>query len=442
MTIEDRLRATTEAVTEAMRPVRPLDLRPDAIGAQLPARPRPPRRPRRWPGWLAPVAAAAAVIVVAATLVSVRALSGPAPHGAGPSGAATSGAAANADQAPAYYVALTDIGTSRGGTMVRNAFLADARTGKQLATFKPPSDAIFEDTAASSDDKTFVLDAVAGRAEGPSGSQRLANSASTSHLWYLVRLTPGAAQQARLTRIPIASSFTDVVIEGLAVSPDGRTLAVLSQAIADVAGTVKPSGATTLRTYSLATGQVMRSWTAPSASSSIGAFGDLSWLDDGHTVAFVYPNRTTQRYVRTLNTTSPGTSLMADSRAVFSVPTGHTCDDSLLMTADGKAVICGVLAPNDGWCTSGQLALNAYSVATGKLENVLYRYQGGCHFGIVQVVWAKSATLAIGLITISRLVNPSPPVTNTVGVATPGKFTALPVALAGGTYDAPGTVAF
>lgn len=62
--------------------------------------------------------------------------------------------------------------------------------------------------------------------------------------------------------------------------------------------------------------------------------------------------------------------------------------------------------------------------------------------GITQVVWAKSATLAIGLIMVSKPVVPYPPVTNIVGVVTPGKFISLPVTLLGGTYEAPGTIAF
>jgi len=449
MTVEDRLRATTEAVTAAMRPVRPLDLRPRAAeagaqaDAETPARRLRSRLPRRRPGLLAPVAAAAAVIAVAATLVAVRSLS------AGPGPAATPTATSTASLpggVPRYYVALTDIGTSKGGAPVRNAFLADAATGKRLATFTPPSDAMFTGTAGSSDGTTFVLEAEEGSHLGPAGSMRTGTVAQ-SDVWYVLRLPRGAADQARLTRVPIASSPGAAGTESFAVSPDGSTLAVLSQPAGDAGITVKAAGPTTLRTYSLATGRLSHTWTAAASSASLDAFADLSWLDDGHTLAFVYSNIAAQRYVRTLNVASPGTSLLADSRAVFSVPAGHPCDGSPLMTADGKAVICGVFAANSGWCATGQLALNVYSVATGKLENVLYRYQGGCHFGTAQVVWAKSATLAVAMITVSKPVNPAQPVTNTVGVATPGKFTAVPVnvvgavTLLGGAYG-PGTIAF
>ena len=438
MTVEDRLRATTEAVTESMRPVRPLDLQPHETDTQAPARPRRIRLPGRLRAQLVPLAAAMAVIAVAATLVTVRGLTGT-DSGSRPTPAATSTSTAPLPSGvPRYYVALTDTGTSKGGAPMRNAFLGDASTGKVLATFKPPSDAVFDYAAASADDRTFVLEASEGPHLGPSGSER-SGAGPTTNIWYVLRLPLSAAGQARLTRVPIASPPST---ESVAVSPDGRSLAVLSQATSAVARTVKPSGLTTLRTYSLATGHVLRAWTAPVSDSSLYAFEDLTWLDDGHTLSFVYPNMAAQRYVRTLDITNPGTNLIADSRTVFSVPTGHTCDYFLLMTADGKSVICGVMAVNSGWCTTGQLAFTAYSVATGKLERVLYRYQGGCHFGTALVVWAKSATLAIGWFDVSKPVTPYLPVANTVGVVTPGKFTRLPVALRAGTEEAPGNVAF
>jgi hypothetical protein len=128
---------------------------------------------------------------------------------------------------------------------------------------------------------------------------------------------------------------------------------------------------------------------------------------------------------------------------VFSVPAGHACDSTLLMTADGKSVICGNLAPNSGWCATGQLAFTAYSVATGKLDRTLYRYQGGCHFGTATVVWAKSAALAIGWIAVSKPVTPYPSLTNEVGVLSQGKFTTLPsIQLGSGGYELPSMVAF
>ncbi len=440
MTVEDRLRATTEAVTASMRPVRPLTLAPGPSGARPAAKPGRTRPPRRWPGWLVPLAAAVAVVAVAVALVAVRNLSDARPGSPVTPAASATATAQLPNGIPRYYVALTDIGTSKGGAPMRNAFLADASTGRRLATFKPPSDAIFTYAAASSDDRTFVLEANEGSDVGPSGSMMGSGSVLPSNIWYVLRLPAGAADRAQLTRVPIASG--DAAVRGVAVSPDASTLAVLSQAYSDAAHQVKLSGPITLRTFSLATGQLLRTWTASLPGSEVTAFGDLTWLDDGHTLAFTYPDLATQRYVRTLNITSPGTNLIADSRAVFTVPTGHTCNSSLLLTADGKAVICGVFAANSGWCTTGQLALNVYSVATGRLEHVLYRYQGGCKLGTAQVVWAKSAALAIGVIEVSKPGVADYAFTNMVVAGTPGKSTSLPATIAGGGGVAPGSVAF
>jgi hypothetical protein len=438
VSVEERLRATTEAVTAAMRPVRPLDLPASVSDARAAAGPSRARPPRRWPGWLVPVAAAAAVIAVAALLVAVRNSSGT--RSKPPVTPAATSTAALPSGAPRYYVALSHFGTSKDGTPapVRNAFLADAGTGQRLATLNPPSDALFTGTAASADDKTFVLDAVAGPGLGTSSSTHSVTSSAVpaSHIFFVLRLTPGAAHQVQLTRVPIAASFTYTSIGGLAVSPDGRTLAVIFQ-------TGKASlGPITLRTYSLATGQELRSWTEPVPSSQGSAIpgGDnydrLSWLGDGRTLAFVYPAFGAHPVLRTVRTDSPGTDLVAESRPVFPVPAGCYLP---LMTSDGQAVICGARVSNDG-CVKGQPELTAYSVATGKLERVLYRYAGGgCISGGAQAEWARSSTLAIGDIEISKPGTPPPPGTSIFAVITPAAFTSLPLTGGGGT---PGAIAF
>jgi hypothetical protein len=242
-----------------------------------------------------------------------------------------------------------------------------------------------------------------------------------------------------LTRVPIAASFTHTSIEGLAVSPDGRTLAIIFRVQLPPKGTLGPE---TLRTYSLATGQELRTWTEPvSGHQSSGVPGGdnwdrLSWLGDGRTLAFAYSALAAHPVVRTVRTNSPGTDLIADSRPVFTVPAGCYLP---LMTSDGQAVICGAAAVNHG-CVKGQPELTAYSVATGKLERVLYRYQGGgCVSGVAQAEWAKSGTLAIGNIEISKSAVPPAPVISVFGVITPDRFTSLPLTEGGGI---PGAIAF
>jgi hypothetical protein len=341
--------------------------------------------------------------------------------------------------APRYHVALSRPGTSKGAP-VRNAFLVDTGTGKRLATLNPPSDALFTGVAASADDKTFVLDAVAGPGLGTSGSSSPdTSSVPQSHIFFVARLTPGTAHQARLTRVPIAASFTHTAIEGLAVSPDGRTLAIMFWAQLPTKGTPGPE---TLRTYSLATGQELRTWTEPVSGHQSSAVpgGDnwvrLSWLGDGRTLAFAYSALGAQPVVRTVRTNSPGTDLISDSQPVFTVPAGCYLP---LMTSDGQAVICGAEVSDHG-CVKGQPELTAYSVATGKLERVLYRYQGGdCISLVARAEWAGSGTLAIGNIVISRPGVPRASTAYIIGVISSGTFTSLPLTPTGGT---PGSIAF
>jgi hypothetical protein len=422
VTIEDRLRATTEAVTEAMYPVRPLDLRSSAAAAPAPAKYRRPRRPVRWSGWLIPLAAAMAVIAVAATLVAVRSL-----PGAGP-GSPPAPASPLSSGVPRYYVAAGLMG--RDGAPTQNAALADVSTGKQLATFSPPNNMFFAYIAAAADDATFVLLA---RPLGP-GTPK---AGQPSYIWYMLRLPPGAPQRATLTRVPIAALAADTVVIGLAVSPDGRTLAALFQVTSHVAGKKAAAYHLMMRTYSLATGQALRTWSEPDGPLSPTGPGtfNVSWLNDGRTLAFAAATRTAPVEIRFLNTTSPGANLAADSRPVFSPPAGDACG-SLLLTADGKVAVCGSTAPDPSSCAKGQVDVTAYSVATGKLERVLYRYRGGCQpLGTVQVMWAGPGPAAVGAVFLGSGKD------NRIGLMTPGKFTPLPIVDLSSAYD-PGTIAF
>jgi hypothetical protein len=427
VTVEERLRATTEAVTETMRPVRPLDLQPDAAAARARAERRLPRQPRRWPGWLIPLAAAMAVIAVAATLVTVRGLTA---RGPGPGSApASPPAATSSASVPRYYVEIGPIG--RDGRPTQTAVLADTRTGKQLATFSPPPDHFFSYTAAAADDNTFVLLA------SPSFGVPRSKAAQLASVWYVLRLPSGAPQRARLTRVPVAALSADTAALGLAVSPDGRTLAVLLQVISHVGSKKTLVYHLAVRTYSLATGQALRTWSDPAGPLSPTGPGtfNVSWLDDGRTIAFAAATRTVPEGIRFLDTTKPGTSLTADSRPVFSASASRACS-TMLLTPDGKAVICGTYAPDNAACAAGQLEVTAYSVATGKLERVLYQYRGGCQpGGSAQVIWAPSGTLAIGATFVGSAQH------NVVGLMAPGKFTALPFPSNGADYDA-GTIAF
>jgi hypothetical protein len=500
MTVNDRLRATTDAVTASMREVRPLTLPPDPSllppdpsllppdPAPLPPdpRPRPPRhrrrspaapgrgfRPRRgrpgWGSWLVPLAAAVAVIAVATTLVTVRDASGPRPASQAPaspvpaSPAPASPAPVPSGAVPRYYVAVqpgsSDDRDLDGADEVNQVVVGDARTGTPLATLQPPKGGTFDGVTGAADDQTFVLDVRS--VPGVTGSQHV------SYGWDLLRVTPGAADPVRLTRLPITDRFSDAVIHGLALSPDGRTLAVMfTPNIAD-GGTPGP---TTLRTYSVATGKPLRTWTGTQPDGLVcftcANTVDLRWLANGHTLAFSYQEAVLPQAVRTLDLTSPGDSLDADSRAVFPITAADQSDClNPLLSPDGHTVLCGTTGAANGrdGCASLGAQFDAYSTATGKLDGVLYRYRGSCGYASSSFVWAGSDTVAIGLLQLytarppgqETVTNGTSTTTNTVpewndelifGVVSAGKFTRLQVTMRNQSQSVlastPGLIAF
>jgi hypothetical protein len=416
MTVEDRLHATTDALSGAMREVRPLTL-----PSRQPDRVVRAREPGLWRGWLVPLAAAVAVVAVAVALVAVR-------DGGGARPAPAQNSAATA--IPRYYVQLGAFNDAFG--YQRDVIVGDSRTGKVLATVKPAAHLTFAGVTGAADDRTFVIDATSV-AELPQPNR----VPPGTHTWYLLRIAPGTRHAAELTRLPIAAPANSAGVDGLALSPDARTLAVVSQA--DVAGT---DGPFTLRTFSLSTGKALRTWTAPAVDDGIGPPGDadndvgLTWMAGGRTLAFMFPPANWPDYERTLNVTGKGTSLLKASRSVLAIP--NNCL-SLLLASDGRTMVCGT--ENTHGCSQQEPQFNLYSTATGKLTRVLYRYQGTCWSGGADVVWAGAGGTAIGLIEAQRIVKNRATINYEVGVLTPGKFTPLHVPMPAGYFMA-GNLAF
>ena len=460
MTVQDRLRATTEAVTASMREVRPLQLPPDPPPQREPSKspsrrmPTPMRRPthvgwgppgrtpRRWLGtrsWLLPLTAALAVIVVAVTLVSVRNASSPRPAPPAPAPVAPSGAV------PSYYAAIK-LGPDRDPGLddlfgLNSVVVGDARTGKLLATIKPPTGGTFDGVTGAADDRTFVVSV--RWLPNPAGGQR------ATYAWDLLRLAPGTAHPVRLTRLPITDQLHDAVIHGLALSPDGRKLAVMF--MPNMTEGSAP-GPITLRTYSVATGKAVRTWTG-SQPDGLVCFTcentvELSWLGS-HTLAFSYPESVLPQAIRTLDVTSPGDSLDADSRSIFPVTSANASDclDPLL-SDNGRTVLCGTTGgttAGDGCKTSG-VPFDAYRTATGKLQRVLYRFRGSCAYAESTFLWAAAAgTVAIGLVQAYTRSGPAQTDTMKFGVISGGTFTRLRVAVLGDFQQnqfAPSLIAF
>jgi hypothetical protein len=377
MSIEDRIRTATRAGATLVRHIGPL-------AAPEPARLR--RRPapaaRRWGTWGIPLAAAAAVVLVALSLVAIRQFGASAP--------ATGGPVTNAPATvPRYYVSLDTAGTEPDGyTGTGNLIIGDDHTGQAIATVTPPHGVQFEAVQGASDDRTFVVQATTGKPTG-----------AGPETWYLLRIAPGTAHPYQLTTLPIKlpSSSPDGV--AYAFSPDGRELAVESQR-ASLTG----DNVTTLGIYSVSSGAELRVWTVDATVASGPAQSTLSWLSNGRQLAFSAfpPGHNLQYQLRTLDVTGSGTGLMTASRALVTVVlSGASTCYSLRITPDGRTVICAAQyafllgSGTNAGCANSGLEFTAYSVRTGKPVRVLYRYQGACHNGLTSVLWTDAAASTI-----------------------------------------------
>lgn len=456
MSVEDRLRATTEAVTASMRPVRPLDLPADAA----PVQPRPGSRPRwgnrpgrgnrprvgsrrDWSGWLIPLAAAAAVIIVAATLVTMKAVSGAAGQGNGPSRVSTPAAA---NQVPAYYVAI-------GRTATADPFTATVgltATGKSLLAVKPPNGTSFGGVTAAVDDRTFVLSLM---------RNPVTDVQMTTIGWDLLRVTPGTASYT-LRKLSIPAPSPGTAATGFALSPDGTKLAVLLQ----TAATATHEGTLTLRVYSVATGQLLRSWQRTSAtifSEAVGGWlhpnNSVTWLADGHHLAFSYhlvegttvvtgqgyPLSSAKEFgVRRLDLEKPGTDLIGASTPVATIDGWVNGDcSSPYPTADGKGVVCGTdsflkVPQGSTNCKAVSPLAGFYEYSGAVRRRLLYTIppakpdKGACETGAAEVLWSDpSASTLVGVVATSVLPGDHGGGSEewAIGVLAHGRWTPLPI---------------
>jgi WD40 repeat protein len=349
---------------------------------------------------MAPAIAAAAVIAIAVTLVAVRNARNAQPS-VPPSPATIPGV-------PKYYVALNAVPNQRQ-IVVGNTF-----TGARLATISPPPHSAFVAVTGAADDRTFVV----GAKSFPFSATRPDAEPRT---WYLLRIAPGTDHPARLTRLRIPATPSGLYVAGLALSPDGSKFAVAVQP-----NTTFSSGPETLRIYSVATGALLGTWTGPTSDiiwdGPLAAGKDdniyLSWLADGHTVAFDYGDPARSGAVRILDTSRPGHDLIADSRPIAGSSAFRNCSEPVV-TSDGKTLAC---------YAGGSAGFSEYSMATGKLTSTLYQPRRRLYGS---VMWASSSgDTLIGYLTSALL--PGDPKGAMVGVVTQGKFTRLSFPLTGG----------
>jgi hypothetical protein len=393
--IEDQVRAATRAEASTLREVRPLRLPPEAA-AQRVARSRVAVRwPRRWQGWLAPVAAAAVVIALAISLVTIRDNSnGPVVPPTGPVPAAAG--------VPEYYVTLytppqpaTPTPTATGGSAPcialvpgkpecrpassTDLLVGDTFTGAKVSVVSPPKGTSFYGVTGAADDRTFVVD---------TDTTPGVSDVCQPRTFYLLKIAPGGSSPAQLTRLGIPPLSC---IAAIALSGSGRELAVALLG--------KGSALEQLRIYSVASGQLLHSWSTRNSSvfdqgADLGNDENrgLSWVDGDRELAFPtfllvrgakVPGRnqwdfTEQETVRMLDVSAGGSDLIKDSRVVWSTsspttnnyPPGCQWGFDPMVSADGKTVVCvSVNAPATAQLKKvvpWRLSWLAYSVSAPK----------------------------------------------------------------------------
>ena len=354
ITTGDRVRAAARAAADTVPP-------DGAPPLRLPA---PPRR-RRWRlQSLTPLTAAVGVIaVLAASLALTSSLTR---HRAAPRDRALT--AAELSGVPRYYVALS--GRADGP---RSAVVRATATGRVLATVTPPRPyRAFTFLSGAADGRTFVLAAqrwwrIAGGTRGLPAETR---DNTTPVAFFLLRLRPGLGPP-RLTALHLPGRLPSGGLSGIALSPDGRALA-LSLHVAEI------------RLISLAT-RSAREWTWPGSANSTNEWAGnakpdgapLSWTSDGRTLAFqMWTKSGGITQVRLLDTRSGGGSLLKASRPVVTFaparpgglktgPVGNT-----LITPDGTKIVTvtQLAAQQPGPVPGGRVT--EFSVRTGRVERV------------------------------------------------------------------------
>lgn len=425
MSVKDRVSTAAEATAASVSEIRPLTL-PESSAVPAERRGHPGRNVPRVgetlvrikETWAIPLAAAVVVVALALSLVILR--HAEAPTQTGPVAPAAVGV-------PQYYAMATEEPASHARLAAINVTVVDVRTGKTLTTVKLPTPDLAAGinaavgVSAAADDRTFVV-----------GSM----NEYTAVTYFLVHIAPGAKQVATFEQLPIPLVNLGVLL-GLAVSPDGKDLAVLS---------MRGNG-TTLRIYSVESGAVLRTWTAgtwenPYIQNPVGT--TVSWTADNRQVAFsrvVYTSRKSSAGAleeRLIGVTAPSGDLTTASKVIFKAP--GSCS-SLLLTPDGATVVCAtayhplVTSPAD--CAKNEPMFVAYSAATGKRLRVLYQYPGPCQSGSNTVLWSDdSAQHVIGERQITFQDHPLH-YSDGYGVAAAGTFTQFPFRQLGQWYSGP-----
>jgi len=323
---------------------------------------RPLQVPTRQPTWrphLLPFAAAAAVtaVITAGALVAgLTTAHKPAAHEPAVSGSAPA-------SLPRFYVTTS---SGPGGRGIQ-AVVRRSASGKVTGTVPVPSaipvewaDSGGTFVTAAADDRSFII--------GVQGGQEPTQTGLDLRLFRFA--ISAAGKPGHLTELA-AAPMRNETTEGIALSPDGKLLAV--SLMSD-----SPAGAVgAIQVLDLATGAT-RTWTAPAHSAYIP--GPPSWADGSRVIAFTWLRSTQSglmsapRGIRLLDTTAPGDNLMAGTVIVPSgkVPGGSIV--SALITPDGRHVIVVTWRDLTPQASSHTVIVQfaELQAATGRLVRLLY----------------------------------------------------------------------
>ncbi len=356
--------------------------------------------PRRWPGWLAPVAAAAAV---AGVIIASLGISGliQRPGASGPPGSADVLA-----KAPPYFVAIPEV---PGRAMVVGA----TATGAKLGTIAPPGPhTFFAWEAAAGDGRTFVL----GTSSLPRGPWDVTSPRPVK----LYRLAlDRSGHPGHLARLPLP---TEMGVTGLALSPDGSKLAVSLLPVSGQTGSK-------IEVFSLADGARHEwVWPGPGTLGQIAmpvASSGLQWEADNRTLMFELTTRSKDGWPGQLYLldTALGGSLPAASTRI-PVPSAdlgwqhtnvkHRIIGLPFITGDGTKLVAPFYHEKAPPKVFG-FTITDFSVRTGKPIQVLYKRRTGTEAASTAVYWVDAHGTA--MIAVRGPV---------FGVQTPTTFTPLP----------------
>jgi hypothetical protein len=387
---------------------------------------RPLQVPIRRPSWrprLLPFTAAAAVIAVITAGALVAGLT--AAHQPGARKPAVSGSAPAG--LPRFYVTTSSGPDGRGIQAVVRA----SASGRVTGTVPVPSaipvewaDSGGTFVTAAADDRSFII--------GVQGGQEPTNPGLDLRLFRFAISAVG--KPGHLTELA-ADPVRDQTTEGIALSPDGKLLAV---SLMDDDSPADPVAA--IQVIDLATGAI-RTWTAPAHSVYIP--GPPSWADGSRVIAFTWLRSTQSglmaapRGIRLLDTAAPGDNLVAGT---LIVPRGVVAAGSLVsaqITPDGRDVIVVTwrdLTPQASTHTV-VVQFAELQASTGRLVRLLRTETARYDQGNVVTVEDSLGVLSLGSQGRYALVQGSQFGWLDVGGPEPGRFTPLPAVPAGQYVD-------